>query len=165
MDLTLTEILEHIPSCGEQELIELYELVEDVAAKIRQKQTSKIVANDANLTFKNGIYNLNVGNVQISGREVAYTDINTNKAKVCIWMEKCNKKNKCKFYHPEYDHRRIMHFGDTVNMKTLLSCPVEQLGTLLKFHPHMALEIVNLKNRVLDGLIRLLWISSDDIKV
>jgi hypothetical protein len=164
MDLTLEQILEQASMSDDEEILELYKLVESVAARLRKKQQSKIIANDANLTFVDGKYSLNIGNIHLVGREVQYTDIETDKAKICIWGDKCNKNSKCKFFHPGSDGR-IMHYGDSKNMKLLLGCPVDQLSHLVRVRPEIYREIINLKDKVLDGLIRLLWLSSDDIAI
>ncbi len=165
MDLTLEEIRDKISENNNDELLALLELLEDVSKDIRKVLNTRAVACDTSMTFKNNIYQMHIGDITLSGQTAHFTAYFSKKALPCKWGERCKQLPKCEYYHENPKERRILRYGDSPLIKRFLSCEPEHLGKFYRANPRMQQEIVNFKDRLLDGVIRLLWLSSEGIKL
>ena len=168
MDITLAEIVSLSASSDEEKIKELYKRVEEVSIQLRKKLSTNIVAADTYLTFNKGHLEISIGDVFLKGSEVKYIRHFSKKMKACIWQEKCKAYKSgrdCEYYHPAVNDHRILPHNPAPIMKDFLECPLESLGAFYKIYPSVRPEVADLKLRILDGIIRLLWLSSEGIKI
>lgn len=167
MKKTLDEIRELIKNANEDDLNSYYEELEDLVMMIRKKQQSKVIATDTYFSFRNGKYKIIIGDVTLSGNVVNYSEGFQKKGILCIWEKKCKKwkECKCEYYHLDDPGNRIMNYGESPLMKKFLMCEPEKLCSFYNSNPRLKKELVNFKDKILDGIIRLLWLSSEGIKI
>lgn len=163
MDLTLEEILSASEDAGDAKLKELYKDVETVAIKLREMLKTNIIAVDTYLTFDKGLLEISIGSIFFRGTEVKYVRHFAKKTKRCMWGSGCKAGKRCEYHHE--GERRVLNHYYSPTMLDFMECPLEMLAPFYRSHPSIRPEIDDLKLRILDGVMRLLWLSSEGVDI
>lgn len=162
MDL-VEKLREEVECMSQDEINEIYCAIEDLTAKIKKKQTAKFISTGASLEFDNGTYIISIADLVLRGKHARYVDFFDKKTIFCKWGNSCasmRDTGACDYFHPETGEQAVIsHRRPSDVMKQFLEAPPEILPKLYSSSAELRNEILALKVRVLDLIIRLLWVS------
>lgn len=170
MNSALQEIIKKYsdPSTTAAELHRIERDLENAAMEIRRLRRAKSVAIDCSLAFRGGEYLLEIGDLKMAGNTAQFCDAMDRKAIHCRFGD-----DECRSWRRD-GTCRYRHTGEPVLLRqneksfllrSFLSLPNEFLGAFHRMHPDVAGELKAFKERILDGVIRLLWLRSEGINV
>lgn len=172
MNHTLNDLLKRYEEIAAKpdraiEAAHIEQTIEAACLKMRQISRGNTVPIDCSLSVQRGDYHLKIGDLELTGKTAQFCTEPDPKTIHCRYGPNCRswrREGTCRYRHPT-EAPLLRQNERSFLMQTFLSCPEDLLGELYRTHPMLEHELKAFKERLLDGIIRLLWLRSEGVPI